>query len=161
MAKTPAKTQLEPIRRPLSLERQKKFVALLMAGYTEQEIACKLDPRKGRKYRRIRGEVRWTARNSPEFLEWQEAQAGGAMVIALPKVGEALIRRANRGRIDAAKLILEMTGVHNPKVKHEHSGDISISLNMPRPPVVENDIVGAPALASPEEAIVDADVVED
>lgn len=45
----------------------------------------------------------------------------------------AVGRRGRRGRIDAAKLIYETTGFHNPKVKHEHSGDINIKIDMPRP----------------------------
>ena len=88
------------------------------------------------------------------------AFAGGLMG-ELPAMGAALSRRAKRGRVDAIKLALEVTGVHNPRVKHEHSGDISISLNMPRPPVVENNIVGAPAQAVEDGTIVDAEVVEE
>lgn len=80
----------------------------------------------------------------------------GQMVAALPEITTALIQRAKRGRPDAIKLIFEATGYYNPKVKHEHSGDIKITLDIPRPARVSETLQGID-----EEEPVDADVVED
>jgi hypothetical protein len=62
-----------------------------------------------------------------------------------------LRRRASRGNPTAIRLLFEATGFHNTKVKHEHSGDITVKLEgIPRPePVVEED-----------HDIVDAEVVD-
>lgn len=79
----------------------------------------------------------------------------------LPAMGEALAKRAKRGRVDAIRLALEVTGVHNPRVRHEHSGDISISLKMPRPAEVSNQTAGEAAQALEEGNVVDAEVVEE
>lgn len=57
------------------------------------------------------------------------------MLGAIP-AGKGLAKRASR-KTDAAKLTFEMTGLHNTKVKHEHSGDIKISLDVPRPRFVD------------------------
>lgn len=138
----------------VSQARQDKYIAALMKGYSVEQIACKVDPSKGRKYRQIKGEVQYAASQSQEFLEWQVGRAKGTIISNVEELGQALVARGKRGRTDAIKLGLEMTDIHNPKVKHQHSGDISINLNMPRPPRVEN-----PA-AQLDEPIVDAEVVE-
>jgi hypothetical protein len=83
-------------------------------------------------------------------------QANAILILNLPQATQALARRAGRGRPDAIKLAYEVTGFHNPKVQHEHSGDISISINsMSRPPKTET------TTGQLEEPIVDAEVVED
>jgi hypothetical protein len=69
------------------------------------------------------------------------------MLMDLGPVATAVGARAKRGRIDAAKLLMESTGFHNPRVKHEHSGDIKLTLNIPRP--------------SFDGEVADADVVDD
>jgi hypothetical protein len=80
--------------------------------------------------------------------------ANEQMMMDLPAAVSALGRRAKKGRPDAIKLLFEASGFHNPKVKHEHSGDINVNLNVPRPSMekVQN-------LEDPN--IVDAEVVED
>lgn len=75
-------------------------------------------------------------------------------MLDLPAVAEGVSRRAKRGRMDAAKVVMAQTGFHNEKVSHEHGGEIQINVSIPRPPPVE-DRLGI------EEPIVDADVVED
>jgi hypothetical protein len=65
--------------------------------------------------------------------------------LALPGVTRALVRRAQRGRVDAIKLLFELTGFYNPRsiVDHNHSGEININLTMGgRPePVVDAEVV--------------------
>lgn len=146
----------------IGTKKRERYMSLLVKGFTAEQIACKLDSSKGRRYRKIKGEVHRVVAEDQEYQSMKAAAAQGAMIESVHPVAEAVIRRGKRGRVDAAKLIFEASGFHNPKVKHEHSGDISISLNMPRPPAVENDIVGEqPALASTDGPIVDAEVVED
>lgn len=80
----------------------------------------------------------------------------GGITEAIPEITEALVRRATRGRPDAIKLALEIAGIHNPRVSHEHSGDITVTLaSVPRPEPVVNPN------AQLEEPVVDAEVVEE
>jgi len=68
------------------------------------------------------------------------------MMVALGPAVAALGGRAGRtGRTDAVKLLAEMSGFHNPRVQHQHSGEIKIKLELPRP----------------EYDVPDADVVEE
>lgn len=163
MAKTPAsKTPRQGADRTrhdtISEEKRIKIVGLLFQGHTAEQIACKLDPKRGRKYRRVRGQVLRVAAESPEIQALEAGKAHGEMVLATHPVAQAVIKRALRGRTDAAKLIFEASGFHNPKVKHEHSGDITVNLgSVPRPERVDNP--AAPALE--DGTVVDATVVEE
>jgi hypothetical protein len=69
-------------------------------------------------------------------------------MVGLVPATHALAGRAARGRPDAIKVLFEASGFHNPRVRHEHSGEIKIKLDMPRP-----------AFGSDDE-VVDADVVD-
>ena len=55
------------------------------------------------------------------------------LMVALGPAVAGLRERAARGRPDAVKIVLEATGFHNPRVKHEHSGEINVKIDMPRP----------------------------
>lgn len=127
----------------------------LMKGHSPEKIARKLGGNSSTSRRRIKGEVLYAAAHSQEFLDWQVSQAKGTIIADVDELGAALVARGKRGRTDAIKLGLEMTDIHNPKVKHQHSGDISINLNMPRPGRVENQT------ALEDGNVVDAEVVED
>lgn len=70
---------------------------------------------------------------------------------------EAIGKRAGRGRPDAAKLLWSMTGFHNERISHEHSGDIQINVSIPRPQTTVDQL--GPGKDS--EDYVDADVVEE
>lgn len=81
--------------------------------------------------------------------------AGNARVEHLLGIGPAsrsLARKARAGRVDAIKLLFEVSGLHNPRVSHEHSGEVNIKVTMPRP-----DFKSTQA----QEPVVDADVVDD
>jgi hypothetical protein len=80
--------------------------------------------------------------------KWTYTDAGFQQAMALAYKGEALIgavesvaavgRRAKRGRVDAHKFLAEASGLHNTKVNHEHSGEVTINLrSTPRPVAVE------------------------
>jgi hypothetical protein len=96
---------------------------------------------------------------SVEYQQWQAQQSQGAIIESLPDMTEAMVKRAKRGRTDASKLAMEISGFHNPRVDHKHSGDIKITLAtaVPRPTRSSEATIGKEL----EEGIVDADVVED
>lgn len=133
-----------------------KVAALILKGWTPGELAGKLG-KTTREKRAIRMRVRRLIARLPELqLAMIEAEKGAAFENLDGRVAEAIGRRARRGRIDAAKLLYEVSGVHNPRVRHEHSGDIKITLDLPRPPR-QQDTIGA----SSEDPIVDATVIDD
>lgn len=86
-------------------------------------------------------------RHDEEFARRVALRARGELLIGLGPAVAGLSRSGARGRVDAAKLLLEASGFHNPRVKHDHSGSIEIKLTMPRP---ERQAVDIP----------DADVVD-
>jgi hypothetical protein len=102
---------------------------------------------------------RWRRR----FLRWAQEEDFQRMLtgymkavelLETPETLRALYRRAVKGNIPAIKLALESSGYHNPRVQHEHSGEVSITIkNAPRP-VRTADHTEADA------PVIDADVVE-
>lgn len=99
-----------------------------------------------RKFKLIETQAYRIIGTDPEIQRRVGERAHGEMIMAVPKAAAALARRASRGNPQAIKLLFEASGFHNPKVQHEHSGDIKIELSLPRPPAVD---------------IPDADVVEE
>jgi hypothetical protein len=140
----------------ISEKRRRAYLRALARGRTAEEISCKLAPNNERQRRRIRGQIRWLAATDEEFQTQALARSQGASILELEEITDALIRRAKRGRVDAAKFLMEFSGAHNPKIQHEHSGEVKVSLNMnvPRPERVPNP-------TELEEAIPDAEVVEE
>lgn len=79
----------------------------------------------------------------------QLAESQGLVIQASPSIMEAVVNRARRGRVDAAKFALEYAGMYTP-IQHrktEHSGEVKLVMVAPRPPAIE------------EETIEDAEVV--
>lgn len=162
MAKTPAKKPRQGADRTkhdlIGTKKRDRYMSLVRKGFSPEQIACKLDSSRGRRYRKIRGEVLRTIATDIEFQAEMAAQAQGTLIMGVPPVAEALVKRGKRGRTDAAKLIFEASGFHNPKVKHEHSGDITVNLgSVPRPERVDNPA----AQALEDGTVVDATVVEE
>jgi hypothetical protein len=86
-----------------------------------------------------------------ELQQDMAAMAQGELILGLPGIAEAVVRRAQRGNIPAAKLAMEASGFHSPKSKVEHSGEISIAVQqVPRPPVVQDDIPDATVVEDDE-----------
>lgn len=133
------------------MQRFRDLVSQSLAeGRKPAEIAkalAKGDPARAKKYRRRIRDLTYDPGFMALAVERSKAQALVETITAVPAVG----RRAQRGRVDAFKVLGEVSGFHSTKVAHEHSGEVSIVLNMPRPARVEN-----PALDVP-----DAEVVED
>lgn len=141
-----------------SLEKIAVLVDHAANGRTPEELARKLFPGTDRVARRRRRQFAdqcyGLAANDPRFQTLIANRAKGKLIWHLNDVAEALVRRASVGgaRVDAMKLALEASGFHNPRIQHDHSGEVKLTLNIPRPPVLDDE--GRP------EKVVDADVVE-
>lgn len=130
--------------------RADKVRELARKGWRPHEIAKKLAPHDFRKQRSIRHQVYRVLQDDPQYQTDQAVFAHAVMVGGLETAAEALVRRAGRGRPDAIKLLFEASGFHNPRVKHEHSGEVAVKVTFTRP-----------ALPHLEEHVPDADVIED
>jgi hypothetical protein len=117
-------------------------------GYTADEVALKLaknDERRAKMYLFLMGKM------AADDMAMQLALGTGSkgmMMLGLPATSMAVVRRASKGNIPAAKLLFEATGFHSPHIQHEHSGDINITIHTAPRPERTLDLV-------------DADVVED
>lgn len=130
-----------------------KGVARLIAnGKRPAEIAKMLAPDDKRRQKALRQRIwRMVREETATMAQLAAEEAQVEMMMGLGPATHALTRRAAKGRPDAIKLLYEASGFHNPRVKHEHSGDININLNaMPRPKRVET-----------EDDVVEAEVVEE
>jgi hypothetical protein len=154
MANLPATTEAD---KPQELTRVDEIIFdALSRGVPPDQVPRRLA--KGNKvlYKKLR--YRMKTMWSYDYIQYavQErvrAMAMAGMVASMP----ALVRRAQRGRIDAIKFLGELSGVHNPKVSHEHSGDVNLRfIAMPRPDQATVDQT-QPQL---EEPVVDAEVVD-
>ena len=131
---------------------REKVAALIADGIDPPEIARKIAKGDERKAKTWRHKIRLWAAHDEYFRALLHSHAMGTLVEGLNPATAGISKRAGRGRIDGAKLLLEATGFHNPRVDHKHSGDIKIKLDIPRP---------VRAHEQDDPAIVDADVVED
>lgn len=133
-----------PIQTSAALERRRQLQMLAVQELLEcdradyRELAERLSKGNPKRAKRWRQRLRtWI---HEEYFQNAIAMATkGEMMLAMPGTAMALSRRAIKGNIPAAKLAMEATGVYNPRVQHEHSGDIAITIhNAPRPePVVD------------------------
>lgn len=77
-------------------------------------------------------------------------------IMGLGPAVRALNRKAAAGRVDAIKVLFEASGFYNPRIQHDHSGEIEITIrNAPRPERVKEEYLGNHVI----EAIIDAEVV--
>lgn len=136
----------------VGVSRRAKIRRLLMRGYTVNQIAEYISKGDEKKYRAVKSQLNMMVSEDEATQLILGAVAKGQAISALPDATEALIRRACKGNIPAIKLLYEATGFHNPRVQHEHSGDISITLKgIDRPAVVDDH----------QDPIVDAETVDD
>jgi hypothetical protein len=131
---------------------QKLAIELLVQGKSLYAVAKELAARNGhsaRTYNRILR--RWLTQN--EMVQKELAMAAQSELVGgTPKVARAVVNRGGRGNPNMARLALEASGFHNPKVDHKHSGEVKITLSgIPRPS------------AGPDETppVTDAEVIED
>ena len=119
---------------PTPAERYREKIAdLVSQGWTPARIARRLHPKDQAARRRARDRIHYMLKNDPQVALQVGLNSKVDLLVGLGPTTRAVVKRARRGRIDAAKLVFETTGFHNPKVKHEHSGEISVKLDIPRP----------------------------
>jgi hypothetical protein len=142
---------MAPLPVPFTDNTREAIAEALSRGLTPPEIALKLEPNdpKARKYLRRRI---WRMGATDERLaEALVTRARVKMLFALGVATDGLTRRAKNGNIQAVKLLYEASGLHNPKVQHQHSGEITITLDMPRPSfgsegeITDAEVVEVPA----------------
>jgi hypothetical protein len=145
----------EPIQRSTPQVREEvvdELIWHLSEGRGAAQIARRIAPDDRKAQKRLRKRLRRIIANDPRIEAGVREEAQSVLMAGLIPITRALIKRMKRtGRADGAKLIFEATGFHNPRVKHEHSGEISVKIaSMPRPQDVEGEA----------EEVQDADVVE-
>jgi hypothetical protein len=118
---------------PEPTEYHETIVDWLEQGKTLPELAKKLSKGDKAKAKALRRKFRKMADKDPLLRMAIYNRARSGIINAVPGTVEAVRKRAQRGRMDAAKVILEASGVHNPRVQHEHSGEVQVTINMPRP----------------------------
>lgn len=132
----------------------------LAEGHPPGKIAralAKGDEKKAKVWRR---RIRNWSYGDVAFQQALAMKAKGELILSVGETTKAVVKRAGRGRIDAAKLVYEASGFHNPRVQHEHSGDIKVTLDIPRPTPVD-ERPGNSSAGGPAEEVVDAEVLED
>lgn len=138
----------EPTRLHLAL------VEAMNKGMTMPEIAKRLAKGDKKKAQRYREKLRKMLANDPVLQRAIVQQASNNLVVGLPGATAAAVRRSHRGRMDAIKFVSETTGFHNPRVQHEHSGEVTIKMDLPRPTFTDTESVADDAV------IEEADVVD-
>lgn len=118
-------------------------------GQSPYTVAKKIHPDDRVARQRLRRRIIRAMSRDPRIAQQIGEHAKAEMLVGLIPAAQKLASRATR-RTDATKLLFETTGFHNPRVQHEHSGDIKVSLSMPRP-TFEQDAIDVP----------EADVVEE
>ena len=109
----------------------------LERGETIPQIAKRLAKGDKAKAKKLRARLWKLITHDPDFQGAIITRSRAHLVAGLPATSKSLAGRSGRGRIDAAKLVMEATGFHNSRVKHEHSGDVTIHLDIPRPKFVD------------------------
>lgn len=70
--------------------------------------------------------------------------------MATPSIFQALIKQGKKGRVDASRLVLELTGRHNPKGEQQPTQVVVAINGMPRP-------VGSPAAGVQQDTAVEVE----
>jgi hypothetical protein len=143
------------------IKERHKVGDLLASGVPYTKIAEKMAKGDKQKAKIWRQKIRRWAASDPIIQTYIGDGTKGTIILGLPTASQALVKRASRGRVDAIKLMFEASGFHNPRVQHEHSGDIKVTIDIPRPERVDERPGNNSAEGPADETVVDADVVED
>lgn len=136
MAHLPATTDEQEIT-PQAEAAYWGIVEAYARGMTPPQIAKQVYPNDRKKRLALRQRLWRQLSRDVRMQQYIAERAQAIMLVNLIPVTEGVVGRAKRGRPDAAKLIFEASGFHNPRIKHEHSGDIKITLDVPRPKAVD------------------------
>jgi hypothetical protein len=119
-------------------------------GRTPEDIAGALHPNNRKEMRKMRRYIEGLLADNLDTQMAVARKGRSILIAALPEASRALARRAAKGNPQAVKLLFEASGFHNPRIKHDHSGQVEIVVKgLPRPQ------------DSLPEPVVDAEVVED
>lgn len=128
------------VKSELQLRQERRIEAVSKAaasGMMPPEIARQMYPgktKKAAKKRRVMRSLLYQLGSDPAFIESLHNQLKGRLQWAMAAVMNAAVERAvETGRPESVKFLAEATGFHAPRVEHEHSGDINITLAIPRP----------------------------
>lgn len=147
----PTTSPLPDPARLLPEEIQETVVELASKGLKPPQIAKKIYPKDVRKRKALRQKLWRLTYQDRDFTARVAARAKAEIAWDLIPMMKALGTRARTtGKPDAVKLAAEMVGFHTPKQQHEHSGEVKIKLDMPRPKSIDSD----------GEDVTDAEVVE-
>lgn len=149
---TPAPIDYDNLPEPTRLHIA--IIDRLEKGQSIQGMAVELAKGDKAKARRYREKLRRMLAKDPILKRAIMERSRDTLVAGLPGAMQAAVKRSHRGRMDAVRFVSESTGFHNPKVKHEHSGEVKITVNVPRPKFADTESV------ADDMAIEDADVVE-
>ena len=129
---------------------QQLAVEFFCEGKTITAASNELAKRNGHSARTWRRILRKWATEDDAFQKAIAAAAQAELITGTPRVVKAVVNRGGRGNPNMARLAMEASGFHNPKVDHRHSGEVKITVSgLPRPP------------AGPDETPpIDAEVVE-
>jgi hypothetical protein len=132
------------------MELRERIVAKIADGMGYTEVAKLLSRGDKRKAYNWRCRIRRWAATDPYFIQLLHNAAQSELQLGLRPASAGLSRRAARGRVGETKLLFEASKFHSPKTMHEHTGDIKISLDIPRPRQITQG----------DDEVVDAEVVE-
>jgi hypothetical protein len=140
-------TNLVPSKpQALSDNHIEALISACRRGVHPRELAKKLHPddhnARRRAYGKLLRALLYDERAAVRIRE--EAQA--ELVVGLIPTAKALAKAAQlpyAKAMPSQKLLLEITGYHNPKVRREHSGEIKIKIDMPRPTFEQDEVVDA------------------
>lgn len=110
-------------------------------GLTVPECAKLLAKGDRKKAQAIRKRLYRMVGRDKKFQQYVYERAHMNLAVGLNGATAAMSRRAARGRVDAAKLVMEASGFHTPRSKQEHSGEIKITVDIPRPDFVDAEAV--------------------
>lgn len=145
--KSPTKAQLARRKLAAGIESG------LLSGMSVDDMAKKMGGTNRRKRARARKRILQILATDKELAGRIDAYTTAILRGYQMPVAESLGQVAMSGKFQSQKLLLEATRFHNTKVDHNHSGDIKITVDMPRPPRrIDPETDGD---------VVDADVVQD
>lgn len=130
---------------------EEQVTALFYRGWSPSQVARHIYPDDPRLRKNLRKKLWRMIESDPRIHNRIAQRAQAELAMGLGPATKRLTKRAARlGKPAEVKLVYEASGFHNPRVQHEHSGDIKISLDMPRPARVVD-----------EDDVIDAEVVDD
>lgn len=142
-----AHSELANVKKPslgMTEDQLQAFVEALGRGERPADIANRLAPNDRAQRKLIRNRLRQLTYHDGRVAAAVAAASKAEMLYGLQLATQALVRKASRGDPQAIKLLYEASGFHNPRIEHKHSGEIKISLNVPRP-TFDTDVVDGEA----------------